>query len=55
MNIFVHKSSDINTSDILTVRDLKISLTNNNYDVSSVKLILSNGKLVSPEVFQYNL
>ncbi len=50
MNIFVHTSNELH--GISTVKDLKDVLTHNNYDILSAKLILSNGKIVSPEVFQ---
>jgi hypothetical protein len=53
MNIFVNVDEiDFKNSGIVTMRDLKKALDESNYDIPSSKLILSNGKLVAPEVFQ---
>lgn len=52
LNIFTYTFPiDVDASSINTVGDLKIALNGSGYDISSTKLILSNGQLVSPEVF----
>ena len=56
MNIFTYNFPiDLKSSGIRTIKDLKTNLKSSGYDIVSAKLILSNGKLVAPEVFQTNL
>ena len=50
MNIFTYTTQiDAKSSGIRTVRDLKTALNSSGYDTESVKLILSDGKLVAPD------
>ena len=50
MNIFTYNNT-INVK-ANTIRDLKTILNSSGYDTASAKLILSDGRLVAPEVFQ---